>query len=533
MDWGNYAIFCMTWLTLHETFRLEDDNSDCVAPLCMTVGYRDDWKLMDTLRSAKMYLSLCVCIQLLKIIKFMKVLIPKMGLATAVLYTGVMDLFFFGLVFMITLGAFSMMFYVQLGPNMEGYNDQLTAFVSLLRALFGDFDVPDILNNSRGYANISLFILYLFVAVFIMLSMFLAILGESQAAVRTAQDEQRADGVAPPEYGIFFYAYEYYESTRASINQRLWPKRALTNPSTVSRTRGFVADGAEPHPTAGATCHSSEEEDSFNGSRALHFGNGLPPLPALGGDGGGIASNRGANGDGGGGLTARSGAALSIRTEIRELAAEIASISERQRRMSAHIRLLEPRQLTSQLNRLTAAVEALEGGRKSGGGGGSGWAAARTMVGGAPAQSARPTIGAGDRPMGGGGVSTRHAAKAAGGSRSMHMPPMLDVCLGDGGDRRTQSHGSNSGSAIENTENLGHNPAHNPSAPPAGAARSRALLPGLLLGTDDREAPGGSGWARARRHLAHGRIFHEGGEKYGHAVRAAHPPHTQPLTSTL
>ena len=81
----------------------------------------------------------------------MKVLIPKMALATAVLYKGVMDLIFFGIVFMITMGAFSMMFYVQLGPNMEGYNDKITSFVSLARALFGDFDVPDILNNSRGY----------------------------------------------------------------------------------------------------------------------------------------------------------------------------------------------------------------------------------------------------------------------------------------------------------------------------------------------------------------------------------------------
>ena len=38
-----------------------------------------------------------------------------------------------------------------------------------------------------GYVNIGLFLLYLFVAVFIMLSMFLAILGESQAAVRMGQ----------------------------------------------------------------------------------------------------------------------------------------------------------------------------------------------------------------------------------------------------------------------------------------------------------------------------------------------------------
>ena len=78
--------------------------------------------------------------------------------------------------------------------------------LSLARALFGDFDIDDIMNNSSGYLNAVLFLIYLFVAVFILLSMFLAILGESQAAVRSDQDDEKASGEAPPEYGVFFYS---------------------------------------------------------------------------------------------------------------------------------------------------------------------------------------------------------------------------------------------------------------------------------------------------------------------------------------
>ena len=47
-------------------------------------------------------------------------LIPKMRLATSVLHKGMVDLFFFGLVFGITMLAFCMMFYVQVpttGPK--------------------------------------------------------------------------------------------------------------------------------------------------------------------------------------------------------------------------------------------------------------------------------------------------------------------------------------------------------------------------------------------------------------------------------
>ena len=44
-----------------------------------------------------------MCIQLLKIIKFTNVLIPKMGLMTAVLGKGFADLAFFGIVFIISM----------------------------------------------------------------------------------------------------------------------------------------------------------------------------------------------------------------------------------------------------------------------------------------------------------------------------------------------------------------------------------------------------------------------------------------------
>ena len=43
--------------------------------------------------------------------------------------------------FVIAMAAFSMMLFVQLGPVMEGYWDQVPAFISLFRALFGDFDI--------------------------------------------------------------------------------------------------------------------------------------------------------------------------------------------------------------------------------------------------------------------------------------------------------------------------------------------------------------------------------------------------------
>ena len=183
-------------------------NRDCSSYLCTEVGYFDDWRLMNSFRQCKTYLSLCVCIQLFKCLKFASNLVPKMGLATNVLRKCVVDLLFFGVTFIISMLAFSMMLCVQIGPVMEGYRDQFPAFISLFRALFGDFDIQEILDNSSGYFNTLLFLVYLFVAVFIMLSMFLAILAEAQVKVREDEDLAKANP-SFREFGIISYGYDY------------------------------------------------------------------------------------------------------------------------------------------------------------------------------------------------------------------------------------------------------------------------------------------------------------------------------------
>ena len=115
----------------------------CASEVCRTIGYIDDWQQMDTFKRAKAFLSLCVCIQLLKIIKFISALVPKMDLAPTVLKKALPDLFFFGVVFAISLLAFSSMFYIQLGSVMVDFNDQIASFISLGRALFGDFSIDE------------------------------------------------------------------------------------------------------------------------------------------------------------------------------------------------------------------------------------------------------------------------------------------------------------------------------------------------------------------------------------------------------
>jgi hypothetical protein len=157
-------------------------------------GFMDTWEVMFTAREAKFYMSICVCLQLLKIIKFTNVIVPKMSLMTSVLAKGCYDLLFFGIIFGLSMFAFCQLFYIQLGSFMDDYHSQTSSIIALALALFGDFPFEEILDNSRGYVNGILFLVYLFVAVFILLSMFLAILGEAQAAAREAENEAKEAG---------------------------------------------------------------------------------------------------------------------------------------------------------------------------------------------------------------------------------------------------------------------------------------------------------------------------------------------------
>ena len=206
MDWVNFFFFFLTYMQIHavqHSIRYQD----CAGYMCTEMGYFDDWRLMNEYRSTKKYISLCVCIQLFKVIKFTSQLIPKMSLMTSVLRTCVADLVFFGIVFLNSVIAFSMMLYVQLGPVMEDYYDQIHSLISLFRALFGDFDIDEIMDNSSGYLNAILFLGYLFVAIFIMLSLFLAILAEAQSKVREKEEEQKEDPTFN-EYGACFSLYQ-------------------------------------------------------------------------------------------------------------------------------------------------------------------------------------------------------------------------------------------------------------------------------------------------------------------------------------
>jgi hypothetical protein len=233
MDWANFLLYFLVFGELGAVAHTAA-HPDCSSYLCAEAGYFDDWRLMAEFSQAKLYLSLCVCIQMLKLLKFASELVPKMGLATNVLRHCAIDLLFFGVAFAISMMSFAMMLYVQLGHVMANFVNPQTSFISLFRALFGDFDIDAIMNNSSGFLNVILFLVYLFVAIFIMLSMFLAILAEAQVNVRAHEAEIKKDE-SYREFGVISQSIDKARSLRRALARGPRRKRLPARP-----------DGAHP-----------------------------------------------------------------------------------------------------------------------------------------------------------------------------------------------------------------------------------------------------------------------------------------------
>ena len=66
MDWLNFSIFILVYINIRALTVQEDDfEHRKICEVCQSVGYKDDWQVMGTIRNIKLFLSLCVCIQLL------------------------------------------------------------------------------------------------------------------------------------------------------------------------------------------------------------------------------------------------------------------------------------------------------------------------------------------------------------------------------------------------------------------------------------------------------------------------------------
>jgi len=192
LDWVNFAMFFVSYQNVQLVLAQSLFPRSCQNEWCKETGVDDDHNRFDYFNNAKQTIGINATLQLLKIVQFTNVIVPKMSLLSRVLENCAMDITFFSIIFLLSLYAFANMFYVLLGTNIGDFFDMTSSLLAMFRSLFGDFDVDEIEENSADHTNAMLFLVYLFVAVFILLSMFLAILADAQSTVTGGGPESHA-----------------------------------------------------------------------------------------------------------------------------------------------------------------------------------------------------------------------------------------------------------------------------------------------------------------------------------------------------
>ena len=132
--------------------------------------------------------------QIMKAAHFVNLAHPPMALAARVLRTALVDLLLsLAFILFVTYG-FSGFFYMRLGPYISEYATDELSFIAMIRSIFGDFDLEGVMMMSSSFENVIFLMLYLIVIVFVLMSIFLTILGEYQSQVREEQAKEREAG---------------------------------------------------------------------------------------------------------------------------------------------------------------------------------------------------------------------------------------------------------------------------------------------------------------------------------------------------
>ncbi|CAH1104598.1 unnamed protein product [Psylliodes chrysocephalus] len=115
----------------------------------------------------------------------------------------VVDILGFSLMFFIIFFAYAELGYLLFGNQVEGFSSFNIAMFTLLRTILGDFDYQEIEEANRILAPIY-FLSYIFLVFFVLLNMFLAIISDTYADVKTEI------AVAPNEMHMLEYIQKHF-----------------------------------------------------------------------------------------------------------------------------------------------------------------------------------------------------------------------------------------------------------------------------------------------------------------------------------
>lgn len=136
----------------------------------------------------------------IKLFKFLKIS-PQMNQLVETIRLSTQDLFGFTILFTIVFMSYAQSFYLAFGMDLEEFSNIMSSVFTLLKMMMGDMDLGAI-RAANKYLGPLLFLSFVFIIFFILMNMFLAIVGEAHEAAKEEAEGQEDPFLAQLKLGI-------------------------------------------------------------------------------------------------------------------------------------------------------------------------------------------------------------------------------------------------------------------------------------------------------------------------------------------
>jgi len=163
--------------------------------------------------------AICVLFLFFKMFKYAQ-LHPDTNMLWSVLSRSAADLGWFAIMLMIMLSAFGLVAQQMFGPYIFEYTSVVFSIRELGLLLLGQIDLESMQQAAGKYAGLLYFLFYIVTMFFIMMNIFLAILGEAYSVVRQQAQEETASKVKVKSRGIIGWIRLFIRVARARRAKR-------------------------------------------------------------------------------------------------------------------------------------------------------------------------------------------------------------------------------------------------------------------------------------------------------------------------
>jgi hypothetical protein len=182
LDVANLLLMIITVRLINRSI-LAGDTSAPDDVFHQNTGYVTNAHSNSDFQSARQFLAINTMLQYLKLIKFLTKIFPSMEIVTNVFKQALGNIGYYTITIGLSTLAAAMFMFVALGDRIADFYSPRRSVLTILRSIFGDFDIDSVDAVTPSNTVGILYLMYLCIMTWIIISFFFSILGDAQETV--------------------------------------------------------------------------------------------------------------------------------------------------------------------------------------------------------------------------------------------------------------------------------------------------------------------------------------------------------------